>query len=253
MNRILTTLSEKWPEYLLEIFVLIIGIYGAFAVDNWNENRKCLKDEQALYDQLLLDYEANLAQLEQKIFMHEQSIKSGFAILQAIDYPENINYDSLTSHLAIFSIDPTFDPIANDLVGSGKINLIQNPELNRFLSNWESDFVAFKEIELMWQGRVYDQLLSILIELGINRDVDSQFWKNGTLNSVWLLDKESSGMQLISKSKSPPELKDILENKPLEGIVSHGIQMNQAAAEQGIALKKRIEHTISLLNSKKKK
>jgi hypothetical protein len=253
MKRILHTLSQKWPEYLLEILVLIIGIYGAFALNNWNENRKSLNEEQALYDQLLLDYEANLDQLDQKIFMHQRSIKSGFALLQAIDDPENVNYDSLTSHLAIFSIDPTFDPITNDLVASGKINLIKDPELNRFLSNWESDFVALKEIELMWQGRVYDQLLSILIELGINRDVDSQFWKNADLNSIWLLDKKSSEMQLISKSKSPPQLRDLLRSKDLEGIVSHGIQMNQAAAEQGMGLKKIIERTITLLNAKKRK
>ena len=39
MKRILSTLKEKWPEYFLEILVLIIGIYGVFELANYGENR----------------------------------------------------------------------------------------------------------------------------------------------------------------------------------------------------------------------
>ena len=247
MKRILTTLSQKWPEYLLEIFVLIIGIYGAFAVENWNDQRKQRVEEKALYRQLILDYEANLDQLNQKMELHRRCVKSGFLIHDAMDVKIG-NLDSLLIYLSVLSIDATFDPITHDLNSSGKINLITNLELNRLIVNWTSDLAALREMEIMWQGRVYGQFLDIVVELGIERDVQSKFWDIAEVHSDWLLDGDVSEFRAIKPSKISPNIMDILSNKKLEGIIAQGIVMNQGAIEQSIAIKNRIHKTIELLN-----
>jgi len=73
MKRILSTLKEKWPEYLLEILVLIIGIYGAFAVESWNENKLDNQKEQFL-----------LAQLKSNLLSDIQSYESWMVVTDTI-------------------------------------------------------------------------------------------------------------------------------------------------------------------------
>jgi len=76
MKRILTTLKEKWPEYILEVIVLVIGIYGAFALNSWNEGRKENIQKHELVKSIIVD----LAVKKEEIFQD----KNGLSRLDSI-------------------------------------------------------------------------------------------------------------------------------------------------------------------------
>ena len=65
MKRILSTLAQKWPEYLLEILVLIIGIYGAFELDSWNEQRQREEKLNALFEKVKNEMIVDLRRLDE--------------------------------------------------------------------------------------------------------------------------------------------------------------------------------------------
>jgi hypothetical protein len=77
MKRILKTIKKKWPEYLIESIVIVASILGAYALDNWNENRKGKIQRAELIESLLIDlsvkheeinYDLNgIAELEEKV------------------------------------------------------------------------------------------------------------------------------------------------------------------------------------------
>jgi hypothetical protein len=247
MKRILTTLTQKWPEYLLEILVITIGILGAFTLNNWNEGRKIGEEKIELVDQLIANYEANLLQLDQKIKMHETLVRAGFSILGDFDNPEEMKTEKLLSNLRVMSVDPTFDPTSQDLQLSDKMNLIENSELKLLLTNWNSDITSLRELELMYQNKAYNHYVPYLTHLGIYRDVSSHMWDNGDFNNEWLLGRVRTLTQEISKSKNGVDLSFVLSDRKLEGMVAEGILLNQSSLEQAYALKLKIEKTIALL------
>jgi hypothetical protein len=117
MKRILTTLSQKWPEYLLEMIVITAGILGAFMLNNWNDERKRMILEDKVLNQIAEDLVSNLSDLESDLEILELGLISHNRILEYFQkdvnyvdsmcfdffwvkkdeyaYPANANYESL--------------------------------------------------------------------------------------------------------------------------------------------------------------
>lgn len=148
MKRILTTLNEKWPEYLLEIFVLIIGIYGAFALDEWREEQLERKAELRALIDLRAEYKANAEILavdrEYKLNGIEFTKTRINAIRNKNPFPL-ITKERLYWHGA-YSYNGS-SAVLNSLLTSGQISVIQNDSLKYLLSAWPEIVNDFKEDE----------------------------------------------------------------------------------------------------------
>lgn len=141
MKRILTTLAQKWPEYLLEMIVITAGILGAFLLNHWainigNEG----KIEQA-YEQLLTELNHDRSQLQ---YSRDRR-------LDRINYLNQIksnaprDLDSLYRHLTTYW---NFNPIISkyeSLQQTGDLSLIEDDLLGKIVFNYERIYDYFQE------------------------------------------------------------------------------------------------------------
>lgn len=89
MKRIVDTLIENWPQYILEMIVIVFGILGAFGLNNWNENRKQASYEIDILRQIKSDIRQNLHDIKGDLRMMQigDSCYENIQMYLALDLP----------------------------------------------------------------------------------------------------------------------------------------------------------------------
>jgi hypothetical protein len=54
------TKTQNWFAVLLDLFIVIIGVFIAIEVANWNQARQDRQEERCYYGQLLVDLRSDL-------------------------------------------------------------------------------------------------------------------------------------------------------------------------------------------------
>ncbi len=144
MKKIIDTLKNKWAEYLLEIFVIIIGIIGAFILNNWHEHRLERNFEQKILTELHASLQDNIQYLDRGIRSNEQAAKSCQLILYYLDNSLAYN-DSLSSHFSqsLFWFYPSLTNNAYESLKTYGLHLITNDSIRDHLG----DIYEWKFIE----------------------------------------------------------------------------------------------------------
>ncbi|MFC4721239.1 DUF6090 family protein [Geojedonia litorea] len=242
--------QSKFSKYLIyaigEIILVVIGILIALQINNWNEQQKNLAKEQTILKQLYNEYQSNLAQLDEKVLMRNEGLEACNQLLQQIDHPEQINEEVFYNSLWKLLRDPTFDPIKNDIVGSENLRLIRNQELVRILSNWSTEVYQVQELELEYKKFRSEIIIPCYNRLGVSRNVNDILWKNG-YTPTEALDKKTSSKFTIKSTKKELDLKEVLNDVELEGLISQAITFNLVTNIQSQTLRDRILNMLNIL------
>lgn len=173
MKKLISTLKEKWAEYILEILVITIGIVGAFLLNSWNENVKANRVQREIITNLHEEFQTNLVSLEKQINRLDNKSAVCIHLFELFDQKktvtDTINIDSLIQKLYD---NPTWNPstyVLSDLRNSGQLKSLRNDQLKKLLHEWEQHYENLKEYYEL-EMTLYNSFFNFMVENGAVRN-----------------------------------------------------------------------------------
>lgn len=244
--------TSKYLKYAIgEIVLVVIGILIALQINNWNENRKDRIEEKYLLIQLELEFKSNLEQLDEKIGIREQMIKASLQLLEYIDNPSLRNNDSIVKYITHTLNTPTFDPIVNDLISSGKLQLLQNNRLKQLLSFWTSEIIQVTEDEAMWRKMASEVYSPFLKDHITYRTILANYWNTNRVRAI-LIDKNQKTEFNLTPSKQKEDISKILDITDFEDHLADCATWNKQNNIQSLSLRNRIAEILKLIQQELK-
>ena len=144
-NLIENNKTAKYLKYAIgEIILVVIGILIALSINNWNEQKNNKIEESIILKNLIEDLRADIDGYNESIdwLKSRQAIVDSLLIyLKNPNFP--VNDDKLTNWLItsgyILDYTPVY-PTYTEIIGSGKLSLIESEEIKRELANYKSNF-----------------------------------------------------------------------------------------------------------------
>jgi hypothetical protein len=130
--------GQKWPEYVVEIGVIILGITLSFAVDEWKDQREKRELEQVYLKSLLSDVKEDANDLNETMAETRQIVDKSQLLLAVADQPgaRPVDRVQLVKDIKFLAKRPNFianDATFSDLKGSGHLHLITDFTLKNAL------------------------------------------------------------------------------------------------------------------------
>jgi hypothetical protein len=149
-HKVLSLIKEMWPAYLIEIFVIILGISISLGLEQWRDDTRESKLERIYQKNLLVDVNADLQSLKYASDNTQNLINKGNLLIEFIKEPVThpVTSNQLTQDIQIILGRPNFissDATFYDLQNSGSMHLLKDLQLKNILFLYYHQTQSIKE------------------------------------------------------------------------------------------------------------
>lgn len=172
--------QNRVTQYLIyalgEITLVMIGILLALQVNNWNEGRKELKEEEKILMNLNAEFKVNLDQLNSNLAQTDTARFASKKLLNLMSNTNTRNYSSkgIDTLLRKSITNPAWFPSSlslADLINSGKITKLNNTSLRQLINSYNNNLDEIMSYEKL-NAKAFDFYLDYIKVNGNLRKID---------------------------------------------------------------------------------
>jgi hypothetical protein len=141
-------MNQNWKEIIVELFVVVVGVFLAIQVDNWNSARGELDHERLLLESLHAEFVDNESIGTGAIERFKEVEAAALRLLEIAEAEQNSTklelYSVLNDALAIRA--PRFNSNTWDvLVSSGQLTILQNARIKETVADFYKLVATYSE------------------------------------------------------------------------------------------------------------
>jgi hypothetical protein len=220
-----------------EIVLVVIGILIALQVNNWNQEKKNLREGELIKENIHEEFVKNQELLKESQKLNDDALSACKILINLVgaEKPElaKFNLDSLfNSSLLAEAYLPTSNSL-QDIMQSGRINLLNNAELKNTILSWNAAldiFKEYKEVQTNWQNNQYMTYLLSVISYKQMEIYNQKSW---------------SGMSRLTTNYYP-----VFQDIKFENIVDNNLYLIEYLLKQLEKIEKYQEKIIELTDEK---
>jgi hypothetical protein len=214
-------IKEMWPAYLIEIFVIILGISITLGLEAWRESVKEDRLEQVYLKNLFSDVETDQGSLKTTIVKTEMLLDKGDELLAMIRTQQlkTLPSDKIKEDLRAILERPDFisrDASFSDLKTSGNLHLLKDVRLKNLLFAYYAETQHIRELQnaelqatIVLSGNYFLKLFSMDDKI-VHEDAGSTNGLQALMNSAefdnQVLLRVSNRKELLSVYKNTDSL-----------------------------------------------